>query len=89
MKSAKPARERLSDADLRAFTQYHSPQAQAAAREALALRRALRDVKADLNHIQRDYENGLYDIGSFGIRHARAVIARALASPLAATKGGR
>lgn len=85
---AKPARERLSDADLRAFTQYHSPQAQAAAREALALRRALRDVRAILDDFYVDDAGGFVRVWS-SINRGRATCARALASPLAATKGNK
>lgn len=80
---AKPARERLSEKELRDIREdrYSLPRSREAARECLRLRRALRSIRRDV-----------IDLGNkagYSTRVIEGIIARALASPLAATKGGR
>ena len=83
----KPARERLSEKELRdildetpkarrSWDPYHH-----AAIDALAYRRALRSVRRDV-----------IDLGNkagYSTRVIEGILARALASPLAATKGNK
>lgn len=84
-----PARERLSDAYLRRLLgESFNLDEVTCARECLRLRRALRKVRAILDDFYIDDAGGCVRAWQ-SINRGRATCARALASPLAATKGGR